>query len=353
MTTDHFAIDRLHPSTVASAFSWGRMTMLNKARRLIDKVRRLREVDNELHLLREQIAALRADNQRLGNELAGCLRDRGRAAAGRGPGPPGSPRRAARLKEQLDLLKSHLTIGPELFDQFRRWKAANPIPVEPLVSVCVCTYNRGRLLTERCIPSILGQSYRKLELIVVGDACTDDTASRVAAIRDPRLRFVNLARRGDYPADPWRRWMVAGSAPANEALTLARGDFITHLDDDDEHTPDRLEKLVAFVAAGHYDFVWHPFWWETQPEQWQINEAAELEIGHVTTSAILYRGWLCAAALGCAVAPAGRTGRLEPHSADQISRGVVRPIPRAAAAPLPGTQPRGGVAAGRGVNRVA
>ena len=56
----------------------------------------------------------------------------------------------------------------------------------------------------------------------------------MAKIKDPRVRFHNLRRRGKYPANAMRRWMVAGTGAANQALRSARGDYITHLDDDDE-----------------------------------------------------------------------------------------------------------------------
>ena len=92
----------------------------------------------------------------------------------------------------------------------------------PLVSVCIGTYNRAKLLVERSIPSVLNQTYEKLELIVVGDCCTDDTESSVSAIGDNRLKFINLEDRGDYPGDPVRRWMVAGTKSINYALKLSK-----------------------------------------------------------------------------------------------------------------------------------
>jgi len=193
--------------------------------------------------------------------------------------------------EQADMLKSSLEVPTELVEEFSRWKAANVAPDHPLVSVCVATYNRGELLTERCIASILRQTYRNLELIVVGDCCTDDTEARIARIGDPRVRFVNLPQRGPYPSDPMRRWMVAGSCAMNHALALANGDFITHLDDDDEHLPDRLEKLLDFAKQTQSDFVWHPFWYEAGPDNWQLNNATRFAFTQITTSSVFYRSW--------------------------------------------------------------
>lgn len=162
---------------------------------------------------------------------------------------------------------------------------------EPLVSVCVATYNRADLLVNRSISSILAQSYKRLEIVVVGDACTDGTTEKIAKISDPRLRFVNLPRRGDYPSSPMKRWMVAGSAPMNHALQLSSGHFITHLDDDDEYLSNRLEALVGMMQREKPDLIFHPFDVETQDGEWKTNEALAFRCGSVTTSSIFYHRW--------------------------------------------------------------
>src|SRR3990167_5480376 len=58
----------------------------------------------------------------------------------------------------------------------------------PLISAYIPTYNRGELLIQRAVPSILAQTYKNFELIIVGDHCTDNTAELVAKIKDPRIR---------------------------------------------------------------------------------------------------------------------------------------------------------------------
>jgi hypothetical protein len=200
----------------------------------------------------------------------------------------------AAVREQrlhCDLAKSKSEVPRALVEEFQHWKACQSPLSEPLVSVCVATYNRAKLLTERCIASVLGQTYGRLELIVVGDGCTDHTEASVARINDPRLTFVNLPSRPDYPTDRTRKWMVAGTQAGNKAISLARGDFITHLDDDDEYLPVRLEKLVDFAILHRLDFVWHPFWYEQVQGNWMLNEANDLALGQVTTSSVFYRGW--------------------------------------------------------------
>jgi glycosyltransferase involved in cell wall biosynthesis len=138
----------------------------------------------------------------------------------------------------------------------------------------------------------MNQSYRNIEIIVVGDGCTDNTTLLMKGLMDPRLRFVNLPSRGSYPIDPLLRWMVAGTQSMNAALALAAGDYVTHLDDDDEFLPDRIERLVSCAYDNDWDFVWHPFWYETASGEWLLNSANQFTAGQVTTSSVFYRTWL-------------------------------------------------------------
>jgi Glycosyl transferase family 2 len=195
------------------------------------------------------------------------------------------------LADQMDAFRSWHELGPEKFTEFQNWKKQHPISDNPRVSVCIATYNRAKLLTTRSLPSVLKQSYQNLEVIVVGDCCTDDTPERVEALGDSRVRFINLTERGQYPEDRYRRWMVAGTKPVNHALSIATGEYITHLDDDDEFLDGRIAKLVAFAQETQADFVWHPFLWEVQPETWLLHEAQNLRITQATTSSIFYRSW--------------------------------------------------------------
>ncbi len=193
---------------------------------------------------------------------------------------------------QADLLKSHLETGQTRFHEFQAWRETAYIPDSPLVSVCVATYNRCDLLVNRCLRSILDQTYQNLEVVVVGDHCSDNTPMVLGNFDDPRVRFVNLEQRGNYPKEPHRRWMVAGSVAMNRGLELAQGDYVTHLDDDDEFLPDRIERLVEFARQEQADFVFHPFWYEEPNGTWTLINAEDLRLGQVTTSAIFYRSWL-------------------------------------------------------------
>ena len=193
------------------------------------------------------------------------------------------------LSCKLDMLLSKVDLGDELYNTFNTARSSNNYQSvyaerEPLVTVCIATYNRSDLLLKRSLNSVLSQDYKNLEIIVVGDACTDETEALVSKINDSRVIFINLPERGHYPEDPLRRWMVAGTTPVNYALGLARGHFITHLDDDDEYASDRITKLVNFTLMTKADLVWHPFWSQTSYNKWRLNTAYQFKYGNVTTS---------------------------------------------------------------------
>jgi glycosyltransferase involved in cell wall biosynthesis len=197
------------------------------------------------------------------------------------------------LKPVEDIFLNLRDPGLAARSQFRRqretseYQAAFDEP-EPLVSICIATYNRAALLRDRSLRSCLNQTYRNIEIIVVGDACTDETEKVMAGVLDPRVRFVNLKERGKYPDDPRLRWMVAGTAPTNHALSIARGDFITHLDDDDEYPPERIEVLLQAVIQNRADLIYHPFRWETPDGGWRVNKARSFRFTSATTSSIFY-----------------------------------------------------------------
>ena len=104
----------------------------------------------------------------------------------------------------------------------------------PLISVMMTVYNGAPYLAE-AIESVLGQTCRPVELIVVDDG-SDDGSGEIAERYVPALRYVRHARRGM-------------GASRNRAVELARGAYLTYLDADDRLTPDALEKEAVALAA--------------------------------------------------------------------------------------------------------
>lgn len=158
----------------------------------------------------------------------------------------------------------------------------------PLVSICVATVNRSDLLIERCLKSLLNQSYRNIQIVVCGDHCTDDTGSRIALLRDDRVSFHNLPQRGPYPPPGIDRWRVAGTNAINAALAMCEGQFIAHLDDDDSATADRIETMLNAAQTHKADFCWHSFWNERKDGGWNKLGDGRLELGQITTGSTFY-----------------------------------------------------------------
>ncbi|HEY0974504.1 MAG TPA: glycosyltransferase family 2 protein [Solimonas sp.] len=104
----------------------------------------------------------------------------------------------------------------------------------PAVSVILPTHNRARTL-DRAIDGVLTQGWRDLELIVVDDASSDDTAQRMAARRDPRLRYLRLEQN------------VGPAAARNRAVAIARGEWLAFQDSDDEWFAGKLESQLQLA----------------------------------------------------------------------------------------------------------
>lgn len=97
----------------------------------------------------------------------------------------------------------------------------------PLVSVILPTLNRARML-ERSAGSVLRQSWRDLELVVVDDGSTEDIAAVVRGFGDPRARCVRRPRNGGV------------AAARNTGIEAARGRYLAFQDSDDEWLLDKL-----------------------------------------------------------------------------------------------------------------
>jgi glycosyltransferase involved in cell wall biosynthesis len=102
------------------------------------------------------------------------------------------------------------------------------------VSVVIPTHDRGRVVVE-AIESALAQTYRHLEVIVVDDGSTDDTAERIGRVRDARVIYL-------------RRPHAGVSAARNTGIAAATGDLIAFLDSDDLWKPDKVEVEIATLA---------------------------------------------------------------------------------------------------------
>ena len=157
-----------------------------------------------------------------------------------------------------------------------------------LVSVLIPTYNRGKLLVKRTIPSILKQTYQNFEIIIVGDHCTDDTKMLIKKLKDKRIKFYNLPKRGEYPKDHLFRWMVAGAIPANKAIELCSGKWIAPLDDDDEFSESHIEILLKHALKHSYEMVYGIVKMEKVQGKWIKLGSYPLQSGKISHLSVLY-----------------------------------------------------------------
>jgi glycosyltransferase involved in cell wall biosynthesis len=143
---------------------------------------------------------------------------------------------------------------------------------EPLVSFIVPTYNNFTALREVSLPSVLGQSYSNLDVIVIGDCAPPETGQVVAEFDDPRVRYYNRTYRGPYPEDPNSRWRVIGNGPHNEAVSIARGRWIAQVSDDDAIRPHHTEALLRAAQQNRYEHCYGL-------QLVQFSEGEDLQVG--------------------------------------------------------------------------
>jgi glycosyltransferase involved in cell wall biosynthesis len=114
-------------------------------------------------------------------------------------------------------------------------------PIET-VSVVIPAYNAGRTIQD-AICSVRAQTYRPIEIVVVDDASTDDTITRVEEMACPDLFVVR------------NHTNLGGAATRNRGIELARGELVAFLDADDLWSPRKLEsQLAALRKQAHPAF---------------------------------------------------------------------------------------------------
>jgi hypothetical protein len=104
------------------------------------------------------------------------------------------------------------------------------------VSVIMAVHNGARYMRE-AIESILGQSFRDFEFLIVDDGSTDGSREIARAHPDPRIRLLENDRN------------LGLAASLNRGLRFATGEYIARQDDDDISAPERLARQVAWLDA--------------------------------------------------------------------------------------------------------
>ena len=110
-----------------------------------------------------------------------------------------------------------------------------------MISVIIPTFNREKTIL-RAIDSVLSQTYKDIELIIVDDGSTDNTKDIVESIDDIRIKYIFQKNSGAAEA-------------RNTGIKNAQGKYIAFQDSDDYWYPDKLEKQLAYLEDNEADIV--------------------------------------------------------------------------------------------------
>lgn len=150
-----------------------------------------------------------------------------------------------------------------------------------MISVIVPVYNMERWL-QRCVDSVLAQTFRDFELILVDDGSRDGSLAECFRIarRDSRIRVVHQENAGP-------------NAARNHGIDEARGEFVAFVDADDEfYTPDTLESNVKFLITDpEIDVVSFPQYRESDDTKEICNKPAQLTPGLLSDKLTIFTNW--------------------------------------------------------------
>lgn len=137
----------------------------------------------------------------------------------------------------------------------------------PKISIIIPVYNVGLYLT-RCLESVVNQSYKHLEIIVINDGSTDDSLAIIQGFMavDSRIKLVNKKNEG----------LVAAR---KSGLELATGTYVHHLDGDDFLELNAYEKLIRKAVETDADLLLFDFWFDHEQTKNKIRSVA-----HTSTS---------------------------------------------------------------------
>ena len=119
---------------------------------------------------------------------------------------------------------------------------------KPFFSVIIATFNRRKLL-EKAVDSVLSQTYKNFELIVIDDCSSDDTLYYLSSLNDERVRVFTNKKNKHV------------SYSRNIGIEHTRGEWIVFVDDDDAMLKNKLQVLADTIySSPQVNFIHHKVW---------------------------------------------------------------------------------------------
>lgn len=114
---------------------------------------------------------------------------------------------------------------------------------EELISIIIPVYNSEKYI-ERCIESVINQTYKNIEVVVVNDGSRDKSESIIREYlkKDKRIKLINQKNSGV-------------SSARNNGIINAKGKYLTFIDSDDYYELDAIERLYDIMKNSEYDLV--------------------------------------------------------------------------------------------------
>ena len=125
--------------------------------------------------------------------------------------------------------------------------------MKPKISIIVPAYNASSYI-EKCIESLLNQTLKDIEIIVVDDGSTDDTSKKLSKYKD-KIKLIKQKNGG-----------VANAR--NKGLSVATGDYLAYVDSDDWVEPSMFKKLYEKAINNNYDAVECDFKYVDDTREW-------------------------------------------------------------------------------------
>ena len=110
------------------------------------------------------------------------------------------------------------------------------------VSVIIPIYNSEKYI-EQCINSVINQTYKNLEIIVVDDNSTDNSLNKIKNIKDKRIKIIEL--KNNYGV----------STARNKGIDASTGDYICFIDSDDYWNLKKIEKQIKFIKDKEFIYA--------------------------------------------------------------------------------------------------